>query len=213
MNAAGLMALIERATPEGGSWCSVEKSTQLASLVLALRPRTIVEIGVFLGGSLVPMALAQQSYAMPARDACWAVDPWEASASVEGQTGDNAAWWGKLDHERVFRQFMGRLSKYELGDLVRVARMTSDAFNAPNQIDLLHIDGNHGEQACRDVQRFAPRVPIGGILVMDDLGWEGGHVRRGYEAARASGFVELYELGTGCVMQRRLGFSDTPGVH
>ncbi len=205
---SGLLAFIEHVTPEGGEWCTTEKSSQLAALVLALRPRTIVEIGVFLGGSLVPMALAQQTYAFPAREVCWAVDPWAAQASAAGQTGKNAEWWGGLDHERIMRRFIARLERHEISSLVHIARIKSDDFVSPDVIDLLHIDGNHGEQAQRDVARFAPHVPIGGVLVMDDLNWEGGHVRVARDLACELGFAERYPLGTGCVMMReRLGSS------
>jgi len=200
---SGLLALIERATPEGGEWCEVGKATQLAALVLALRPRTIVEIGVFLGGSLIPMALAQAHYAFPAREVCWAVDPWQASASAEGQEGDNATWWGKLDHEHIYERFLGRIARYSLGSIVQVARVPSDDFRAPDVIDLCHIDGNHGPQVARDVAKLAPRIPVGGILLMDDCGWHGGHVSRARDAALEMGFVELYPLGTGVVLQRK----------
>lgn len=195
-------AEIERVTPDGGEWCDLEKAGQLAALVLALRPEVIVEIGVFLGGSLIPMALAQRRYAQRGRDTTVAIDPWAADASVEGQHGDNAAWWGKLDHEAIYRRFNARLVVHGLTELVKVVRLPSDAVTPPARCDLLHIDGNHGPQAMRDFERFAPSVLVGGILVFDDLGWEGGHVSAARDRALASGFVECYPLGTGAVLQR-----------
>jgi predicted O-methyltransferase YrrM len=199
---AKLLAEIERVTPDGGEWCDIAKAGHLAALVLGLRPRTIVEIGVFLGGSLVPMALAQRSYATPEHHTL-AIDPWAADASAAGQIGVNLTWWRELDHQEIYERFRARLRLYSLEPLVQVLRQPADAVTPPARIDLLHIDGNHGEQAYRDVCRFAPCAPVGGILVLDDLDWSGGGVRRGYEHARGLGFEELYKLGTGCVMQRR----------
>ena len=178
------------------------KASHLAALVLALRPTTIVEIGVFLGGSLVPLALAQQSYARPGRERTIAIDPWAAHASVEGQYGANLSWWGALDHSQVYARFMTRLQRHGLTEVVEVVRAKSDEVTPPDSAQLIHIDGNHGEQALRDVERFAPCIPVGGVLILDDLQWEGGAVRAGYDRAIAMGFTPLYPLGTGVVLQR-----------
>jgi predicted O-methyltransferase YrrM len=69
-------------------------------------------------------------------------------------------------------------------------------------IDILHHDANHGPQVVADVERWIPSIRVGGLLIIDDLDWSGGHVIRARDRAIASGFAELYALGTGCVMQR-----------
>lgn len=201
-NLSGLLAVIERVTPEGGEWCSVEKADQLAALVLALRPRIIIELGVFAGGSLIPLAMAQQHYARPGQEETWAIDAWSAEASIAGQAGANHAWWANVNHNAVHNKFMRRVEQHGLDQLVRVFRAKSDDVLPPERCDFLHVDANHGEQATRDVERFAPCIPTGGILVLDDLEWDGGGVRRGYDLAISMGFLELYPLGTGAVLQR-----------
>lgn len=195
---ADLMLRIERVTPEGGEWCSVQKAQALAALVVALRPQRVIEIGVFRGGSMIPMLLALQHLNTGMGVA---IDPWAASASVEGQSGDNAAWWAKCDHEAVFNSFRDRLARHKLLDLCVIVRRPSDEA-PPMGSDLLSIDGNHGEQAVRDVERFASRVSLGGILALDDLDWDQGHVRRAHARAKELGFVDMYPLGTGIVMRR-----------
>lgn len=194
-----LLAAIERALPEGGAWCDLTKATTLASIVLGLRPEVVVEIGVWMGGSLVPMLLAMRHVG---KGTAIAIDPWSPDASVEGQGAEDATWWGQTDHEAAYRRFLARLEVHDLTALCQVVRLPSEQV-LPPPCQLLHLDGNHGPQAVRDVERFAPLVDVGGILVLDDVAWTGGHVIHARERAEAHGFRALYELGTGVVMQRR----------
>jgi predicted O-methyltransferase YrrM len=201
---------IERCLPEGGDWCGLEKAHSLAALVIGLRPRVICEIGVWMGGSLIPMALALRALRDIDRGAgrdpvgrvVVAIDPWAAQESIAGQDPDNVSWWGSVDHEAAMRAFLARLDQHELRDLCRVERASSSLAPVPPAIDLLHVDGNHADQARMDVERFAPSVVPGGILVLDDLSWSGDHVRMARDIADSLGFRELHALGTGIVMQR-----------
>jgi len=209
MNTMHLMSDVTRYLAEGGDWCDLEKAHALAAIVVGLRPRVICEIGVWMGGSLVPMAFAlrlvrdTEIAAGRAGDhKIVAIDPWAASESCVGQDGANADWWAQVDHEAAMQAFLGRLERHRLSHLVDVQRSTSDAAEVPAEIDVLHVDGNHAEQARRDVARFAPSVRPGGILVLDDLSWAGDHVLRARDLAAELGFRDLYPLGTGIVMQR-----------
>ena len=124
-------------------------------------------------------------------------------AALRLQGDRDAAWWASVDHEQALRTFRWRLTQHDPHGICRVVRSKSEDAPVPARIDLLHVDGNHAEQALRDVQRFAPSVPVGGILVLDDVAWQGGHVRRAYEwAVGEAGFRAMYPLGTGTVMQR-----------
>ena len=204
------MDRIAAVLPDGGNWCSLDKAQTLAAIVLATRPRVIVEIGVWLGGSLVPMLLAlrhlvdvERAGGAPAipRKAI-AIDPWDSAASVTGQAEVDATWWRAQDHAQVLKAFQGRLRDLELAELCDVVRQRSDDAAVPGSIDLLHVDGNHAEQAERDVGRFAAAVVPGGFLVLDDVHWSGGHVDRARQLALATGFAQLYPLGSGIVLQR-----------
>jgi len=199
-----LMEEIARITPEGGDWCSVEKAQTLAAIILGHRCRRVVEIGVWHGGSLIPMALAMKY--LGAGHAI-GIDAWSTDASVVGQTGDDEAWWKTVDHDAAYGVFMARVAKHELEPYCRVMRQHSSdvqsvAIETMFPIDLLHVDGNHGPQAVDDVMRFSPSVPVGGYLVLDDVNWSGGHVTQALTRATNLGFVTQYELGTGVVMQR-----------
>lgn len=188
------------ALPMIGDWCPLDKAKTLAAMVLALRPAVVVEIGVWKGSSLIPMALAMKELGT---GMVVGIDSWSAQASVQGQTDpQHADFWGRMaPHEIVFNEFMGRLDQYKLHDVVRVVRKTSNEVQPPD-MDMLHVDGNHGEQAIQDVVRYAPKVRLGGIVVMDDLDWAGGTVMTAAQRLVQMGFKELYKLGTGAVYQR-----------
>jgi predicted O-methyltransferase YrrM len=197
-----ILDLIIQTLPEGGQWCSEEKAATLASMVFGLRPVTIVEIGVWLGGSFVPMALALNNLEGEGRK-IYGVDPWSPSASAAGQTDVNAKWWGNQDHENIFHRFMGRLHDLELGEVSVIQRTTStDAPFPPTTIDILHLDGNHSEQAYSDIVRYEPRIAPGGIVILDDIGWTGGHVLKAFQYLQARGFRNLFDLAPGTVLQR-----------
>lgn len=199
---SGLFAQIAASHPDK-AWTSLEKAQALAAIVVALRPSVGVEIGVWQGDSLMGPLLAMKHVGV---GKMIAIDSWAASASVIGETEANAKWWGETvgqaGHDDALRIFIGKLDKNELSGICEIWRRRSDEVTPP-ACQFLHIDGGHTEQAVRDATRFAPMVDVGGILVFDDLHWDGAYVERAHELAQAMGFVDLYELGTGVVMQRR----------
>lgn len=207
---AELMTRVGEVLKEGGDWCGLDKAQTLAAMVLALRPRLICEVGVWTGGSLIPMLLALRTvealetaaHGTSPRRRAVAIDAWSATASCIGQDGENRDWWRAADHDAALQVFLGRLEALGLGSICDVVRAPSERVPAPDLIGLLHLDGNHGEQAVSDVERFAAAVVPGGILVMDDLHWQGGHVLRARDRALELGFAELYPLGSGMVLQR-----------
>jgi predicted O-methyltransferase YrrM len=205
-----VMIEIEAAISEGAGWCSLDKAAALASIVVALRPKIVVELGVWMGGSAIPMAIALRRLGI---GQLVAVDAWSAEASTAGQVDAHLKWWddmGTAGHEGALRMFTARLQKYGITpDRCLVLRQRTDEAVVPPEIDVLHHDANHGPQAVLDIERWAPAVRVGGFLVIDDLDWPGDqapdavrHVRRARDRALAMGFIDLYSLGTGCVMQR-----------
>jgi len=204
-----LFAAVERAMDDADvGWCSREKAHTLAALVVGLRPTIAVELGVWLGGSAIPMALALKAIGA---GKLFAIDAWSTEASAVGQddAGDttHAEWWGTTigdnGHRYAFETFLERLRRHEVSpDRCAVRKQRTDVAEVPACIDLLHHDANHGPQAVLDIERWAPAVRVGGMLVIDDIAWVGGHVAAARDRAVELGFLELYPLGTGCVMQR-----------
>lgn len=177
-------------------WCPLQKALDLAAVIIAFRPKKTVEIGVYGGKSLLPMALVCEAI-----DAgvVIGIDPWSPAASAEGYTGDNASWWGRLDHEGIYRSFTENVKRLGVHNRVAIERAKSDDAAVPVDIDLLHVDGQHTEQATRDVKRFGANVRIGGLVCMDDLGWQNdgvAHVSQAVDALLALGFIELHRTRT-----------------
>lgn len=181
-------------------WCSKDKAYQLAAIILALRPALTVEIGVYAGKSFIPMALAHQAIKF---GRIIGIDPYSNAAAVEGYTGDHKEWWGKtVNLEAILSAFMAHVQYFQVEEYCMLHRVKSDDFEVPAEVSLLHIDGQHSDQAIRDVQRYAPAVRSGGIVVMDDLGWPGGGVGRAVETLLGLGFEKLYDLDGGAVYQK-----------
>lgn len=196
-----LFQTISLVQPKLHGWCSPQKAAALASAVLAFRPELIVEIGVFGGSSLIPLALAAKEIG---RCKVMAIDPWLAVASVEGQVNqaDRDYWSNQQNHEMVYKDFLQKVSDLGLTEIVDIRRARSDDVEPPTNIGLLHLDGNHSDQAVKDVERFFPKCLVGSLAFVDDESWSGGGVARAIAKAKAMGFREMYKLGTGCVMQR-----------
>lgn len=193
----------------GHGWCSVEKAQTLAAAVLALRPETVVEIGVYAGRSFIPMALALQQLG---HGKAIGIDPYDAAVSAAGEVEKNAEWWASFDHGQIEQVFLTAVEALELQQFVELWKKPSDEVLPPENIGLLHVDGSHTEQAIRDVTRYARNVIIGGMVCLDDILWDGGAVSQAAELLKTMGFEELYrvignEHGTPysnnwCMMQR-----------
>jgi hypothetical protein len=180
-------------------WCSPEKAHALASIIVAMRPKVTVEIGVYAGRSGISMAMAHKfiNYGQVI-----GIDPFTNQAAAEGYEGENAKWWGELDIEDILRQFNERIGRYHLEPYFQLQRVKSDDAPVPDVICCLHVDGQHTEQAVRDVERFASHVRIGGIVIMDDIQWDGGGVTRAVSRLMDLGFVEMYRIADWGVFQR-----------
>jgi predicted O-methyltransferase YrrM len=182
-----------------GGWCELDKALTLASLVVALRPKVSLEIGVWTGASAIPMAMAHHAIDF---GALIAIDPWDPRVSIENEVAANVEWWGQQDHEAVYQKFLAELRGSRAQNYCTVQRRRSDDAMFPQVLDLIHIDGSHTMQAVKDVERYATRVRVGGVCVMDDIKWDGGGVTAACARLKELNFVELYPLGTGAVFQR-----------
>jgi predicted O-methyltransferase YrrM len=193
---------LKHGTPDAvlPGWCDSDKAFTLASLVVATRPDTILEIGVFGGASLIPMALACKALK---HGVVIGVDAWSKDVAMAAQTEESSrAWWGALDYDKLYEDLKSKITLFGLGDYAYIVRSKTDDFLCCNSIDLFHCDGDHSEQALKDVERFSPKVRKGGYCVLDDLQWTGNGVIHAEEHLLKTGFRKLYLLGTGAVYLR-----------
>lgn len=200
MSHSDLFRQIEQLVPTLGGWAIPEKCCEFAATILSTRPLVTVELGTWMGRGAFSMALAHRCVG---QGRVWVVDPWSANASAQGMDATNAEWWGKQEsHEFAYQQFCTSLRTLELEAWVHVQRKTSDEADMPDAIGLLIIDGNHGPQAVKDVERWAPAVSGGGIVYLDDVNWTGGAVATAGKRLLEMGFVPLFERDQGIFYQR-----------
>lgn len=195
-----LFDTIAKVQPSLPGWCTPQKAITLASIVVARRPAVSVEIGIYGGSSLIPLALAHKAVGS---GIVIGIDPWSNQVAIEAQTeNESRQWWADQDLEKIRRDFFEQIKTLQLEPFVKIMRFKSDDVEVPNAIGLFHCDGAHSDQAIRDVSRFAPNVVIGGFVVTDDSDWHGGGVTRAEQRLAQMRFTKLYALGTGSVFQR-----------
>ncbi len=170
-------------------WCSVQKGLALAAAVIALRPKIVVEIGTYAGRSFIPMVMALK---YNGSGLAIGIDPYSPQTSSENETDANAEWWRKLDHVAIMDKFISSIERNEVQNYCKIMRQKSDDVELPHQIDILHIDGSHTEQAVRDVERFASKVRIGGLVFCDDISWAEDGVKKSLEKLIELGFEQHY---------------------
>ncbi len=186
-------------------WCSRDKAAKLADIVLAMDRPVCVELGVFGGSSLLPIALACQHTS----GRCFGVDPWCANAATRGMIAEeHIAWWSREDLDAAYWHCAGHVLRLGLEKQVSLLRETSDQAACRfglESIDVLHIDGNHScEQSLRDVTTWLPKVRRGGWIVFDDVDWaEGGNVTTELATAWLLQRCDFDERINGCAFLRR----------
>lgn len=200
MNHSTLFRQIEELIPALGGWSSPLKCCEFASIVLASRPIATVEIGTHCGRAAFALALAHR---FVARGKVHVVEPWSGAVAKEGNETVDADWWGdQAKHDWARDQFMSTQKRLEIAPYIDVQQTTSDLAKVPEQIGFLLVDGNHGEQSIRDVQRWAPKVTRSGYVYMDDLNWKGGAVQEAERILIKMGFVPLWHRDEGAFYQR-----------
>lgn len=154
-------------------WCSKEKASVMIDFVMMLNAKTVVEIGVFGGKSLIPMAFAVKELGYHGK--VYGIDPWSPDASMQGMDGVNKSWWGNLNHDMILHQLKNKISHFGLSHHIVLIRNTSEAAPTIPNIDILHIDGNHSDDSSMiDVTKWVPQVRKGGLIFFDDITWSNG---------------------------------------
>ncbi len=189
---------IRRALGDLIGWCSEAKALWLAGLVAQNACRDILEIGVFGGRSLVPMALAARQLG-GARVV--GVEPWSNAVATAAPTDPaNDAWWQAADMATAKTSCLAALVLHDLVGTVTILELTGAeaaatlAARPDTGFDLIHIDGSHAAgQALDDMTRCWTLLRPGGIMVLDDIGWPGVAPARDALRARAAPIAEVEE--------------------
>jgi len=142
-----------QATPSS-SW--TEHAPFAFWLVEALKPRSIVELGVHHGFSYFAMCQAVRALALDTR--CFGVDRWTGDEQA-GFYGDDV-YQAVCRHNRRYAGF---------STLIRSDFAAAGARLADGSIDLLHIDGFHSYAAVRhDFETWRPKLSRRGVVLFHD---------------------------------------------
>lgn len=154
-------------------WCSLDKMTTMFDLIVEIKPQKIVEIGVFCGKSLIVQALALKNNQ---KGIIIGIDSWNNNDCIkEMKTEIDIQWWKNIDLQKCYLDCLNNINKFDVKDYVKIHKDTSENVVSliQNEIDILHIDGNHEtENACKDVMNYVPKIKTGGYLFFDDAGWK-----------------------------------------
>lgn len=188
-----LMKRISQHIPSMHGWCTVEKGQAMAKLIVENKPETIVEIGVFGGRSLMPMAFACQfvNYGK-----VYGIDPWSVDAALKDvQEKANLDWWAKVDYEEIYKYCLRAIIEHDATSVATLFRTTSEkASFLLDKVDMLHIDGNHSEAlSTQDVFLWLPKIPSGGYIWLDDIG---GFATKNAERLLEERCERITEIGT-----------------
>ena len=157
--------------PDLQGW-SGSRDPWLEQAVLALRPRIIVEIGVWKGASTLFMAETMRSHGIPG--VVVAVDTWLGSV----EHWRNPDWFASLriteGRSGLQQTFMANVVAADLQDYV--LPLPLDSVNAAEllhavrlQADLIHLDAGHDERSVgNDLQAWWEILRPGGQLIGDD---------------------------------------------
>jgi Methyltransferase domain len=188
----------------------------------------VLEIGVFKGQVISLWALLAKTHNWPIQ--IFAVSP------LEGQPLKGSKWWRSLKFRLIpkFRERIRSGDFYPDDDYEAIVRKLfvhfDLSFSAVNlrrgystdpsvlqtlsgqHFHLVYVDGDHTyEGAAADIRNFAPKVPHGGFIVMDDAAFDlpGTVFWKGYETVcracallPAMGFTNVLNVGHNRVFER-----------
>jgi methyltransferase family protein len=168
--------LLESIPVDTGGGASPLKALVLADLIITQRLQCVVEIGVYRGRLLLPLALTAKSQGA---GEVIGIDPYSAQAAEQHDEHasplDLKAWPHAIDWDGLYAQINRAIADNGAERWCRVMRTCSEdsAHQFPTgTIDLLHIDGNHDQASViRDVELYVPKVKVGGYVVLDDTSW------------------------------------------
>lgn len=162
---------VQQFISECPGWCSEHKANTFIELIKNRNIKLTVEIGVYGGRSLFTQALAHKLYT---GGIAYGIDPWTVEAALQVGCEDLDNFTKSINFEELYQQTAQKIIKYGLENHCKLIRLEAEkAINSvPDEIELLHIDGNHGTQAViSDVINYMPKVKSGGLIWFDDVGW------------------------------------------
>jgi tetratricopeptide (TPR) repeat protein len=156
-----------------------------------------VEIGVYAGKSVLPVALELKRNA---KGIIYAIDPWTNEEATRGYEDAHYEYWSQIDLNQKLEIFESMIREFELKDYISIIKEPSDTAPEIKNINLLHIDGQHTDQALRDVRKYASQITLNGYCVVDDVDW--GRVADVPNLLEKMGFIHVHTVGTTVIYKK-----------
>lgn len=186
-------------------WCSEEKARAFAELVLEVNPDVCVEIGVFGGRSLLPVAAALKALS---HGVVIGIDPWDNEIATQYSDPildySDHTYWTQLDFKGLYPPYAKLLQEHKLNDYVITFVCSAEAA-APHipSIDILYVDGSLTEKASiQDVSLYIPLVRSGGYIWISNATFD--ERQRAIEMLEETGdFVKTIDAGCCALFRKR----------
>lgn len=190
-------------------WCTPYKASVLYKLALLEGVQLGVEIGIYGGKSLFPVA---QAFKHKGYGIHYGIEAWDNEVAVETPTNEaNDAWWRDLDLKGIKQRFLENMMRLEMGGEIAVIQAPSDvsfqlfsSHRFRGKVDLLHIDGAHSvNESLHDVSNWTKIVRPGGFVILDDINWPTVHLAHDYlkRLGKELMLIDQAELGHFSVVQ------------
>ncbi|MDQ0346231.1 glycosyltransferase [Ancylobacter vacuolatus] len=198
------LALAVPADIGGGS--ALDKLYVMAGLAARLDLKTYVEIGVYRGRSLLPLA-----WSFAARGGrSYGIDPYSRAAAREADIpaavfDEVTAFIETTDYDALHDAFLQRRDELHLAASCELLRETSaraiDVLRGRGvAAGMVHIDGNHDRaEVLADVEAYFGLMGEGAVMVLDDIDWPS--VGDGLALARER-LTPVFETATYAVLIR-----------
>jgi predicted O-methyltransferase YrrM len=161
--------LIDENNKHVGGWCLDPKQRFLAEIVQQRDLQNMVEIGVWQGKSLIPMAWGCKQ---KGSGKIIAIDAYDVAYLIENGGDEHPSYYAADQNENE-QKFLQNLKRFEVEDFVTYegpqASLQAAKKYKKDEFDLIHIDANHSEiNSLQDFYSWFPKLKIGGVLVLDD---------------------------------------------
>lgn len=179
--------------PDYRDLCSNYCKQGLFNLIKSKKPKLIIELGSFMGGSAIFMAQS-----VDANCKVYCVDEW---------TGEGV-WLDPVELKRFgpifYQQFLSNVVHSGVQDKIVPFRMsTSQAAGLLDvKADIIYVDADHTEEsAYNDVMLWYPKLAPGGVICGDDYTWQPAHfqadlpVKRGVDRAARELGLKVHTIG------------------
>lgn len=162
-------SLKHRVQMQEDTWCSPEKAGLLMDVIYLTRPQVCVEIGAYVGYTVLPIA---STLKFLGEGHLYAIDAWSNEEAVKyiSVEDPNHTWWSNVDMRRIRKEFNDLRKHWSLDPYCTVIPAPSEyAIYMIPEIDFLHLDGNISEEGSwLDLQLFFPKVKSGGYILLSN---------------------------------------------